>query len=123
MNLKEVTVNDRNFKIGLFMGSKGLKIAFRLAKLVGSFLLQNGNKQDNDNISFALEKLDVDELFNLVKDLFEVVFTDKNECLAKCLDSELTANYDMVIPLASEVINHNGFLSAFTNMPQMNKQA
>jgi hypothetical protein len=123
MNLKEVTIKDRKFTIGLFMGSKGLKIAFRLAKLVGTFLLQNGKKEDPESINFALEKLDVDELFSLVKDLFEVVFTDRNEVLARCLDVELTANYDIVIPLASEVINHNGFLSAFTNMPQMNKQA
>jgi hypothetical protein len=123
MNLKEVTIKDRKFTIGLFMGSKGLKIAFRLAKLVGTFLLQNGKKEDPESINFALEKLDVDELFSLVKDLFEVVFTDRNEVLAKCLDVELTANYDIVIPLASEVINHNGFLSAFMNMPQMTKQA
>jgi hypothetical protein len=108
--MKEVTINNRLYKITNFYGSDGLKISFELVKLLGT--LQSGG-------DIGLEKLDVDKLYEIVKKLFSVVITENNKKLSDVMDTELINNYSIVIPLAKEVIEYNGFLSLFSGLQEM----
>lgn len=108
--MKEVNLNGKVYKITNFYGSEGLKISFELLKLLGS--IQNGAE-------LALDKIDPDKLYELVKKLFSVVITENNKKLSDILDTELVNNYSIVIPLAKEVIEYNGFLSLFTGLQEI----
>jgi hypothetical protein len=128
---EEVELNGKTYKIGKFIGDDAVKVAFKITKLVGNLMLGGKPLQSNQEInidennlnsmSIDLSKLDIDDLFNITKDLFRVVITERNTILAKDMVSEFNGNFSILIPLVMEVIRVNNFLSLLEGLSHLNK--
>ena len=107
-----VKINEKEYLIGKFTGDVGVKLSFRLAKLLGDVV-------DLETFNVSFNKLNVDELFDLAKDLFSVVFNKDKKQVSKNLHEEFCDDFSCLIPLISEVIRVNNFLSLFTGLKHL----
>lgn len=104
-----VKINEKEYLVGQFSGDQAVKLSFKVAKLIGDVI-------DFKTLNLNLSKLNVDELFDLAKELFDVVFNkDKNQ-VSQNLHQEFCGDFSCLIPLLGEVIRVNNFLSLFTGL-------
>lgn len=104
-----VKINEKEYLVGQFSGDQAVKLAFKIAKLIGDVV---DIKTENLNLS----KLNVDDLFELAKELFDVVFNKDKKQVSKNLHQEFCGDFSCLIPLLREVIRVNNFLSLFTGL-------
>jgi hypothetical protein len=126
--MKVVKIGEKEYMVGKMIGDEGVKMSFRLSKLLGGVMNLGASAKavdekavDKKALSLSLNQLDVDELFNISKKLLAYVFTKDNRSVADNMYEEFNGDYSNLIPMLVEVIQENNFLSLFTGLTQLSK--